>query len=170
MRSHLYKETQKVRQPWIYTLLVAVFGLWMWQLVQQVIMDVPFGTNPSPDWAILLIGLIPLGAFVLIFLMKLETVVDSSGIHYRMWPIHKKFRHINAADISRWEVKKYHPIRDYGGWGIRQGFGRKGVAFNMSGNMGALFELTSGKKIMIGTKKPEELRSALRKINLEPVT
>jgi TATA-box binding protein (TBP) (component of TFIID and TFIIIB) len=40
----------------------------------------------------------------------------------------------------------------------------------MSGNMGALFELTSGKKIMIGTKKPEELRSALRKINLEPVT
>jgi hypothetical protein len=164
MNGHLFKETQKVRQPWIYFLIVAVFGLWMWQLIQQVILKVPFGTNPSPDWAILLIGLIPIGAFVLLYLLRLETIVYPSGIRYRMWPIHKNFRQINASEISRWEVRKYNPIRDYGGWGIRQGFGRKGIAFNMSGNMGAHLELSSGKKIMIGTKKPEELRSALRKM------
>ena len=147
MKSHLYKETQKIRQLWIYALLVAVFGLWMWQLIQQVILKVPFGSNPSPDWAILLIGLIPVGAFILIFMLKLETIVYPSGIHYRMWPIHRNFRTIEAGEIIHWEVKKYRPIRDYGGWGIRQGLGRRGVAFSISGNMGALFELNSGKKI-----------------------
>ena len=164
MRSHLFKETQKVRQPWIYTLLVAVFGLWMWQLIQQVIMGVPFGTDPSPNYIILLIGLIPIGAFVLIFILRLETTVYPDGISYRMWPLMRKFREIKASDIKHWEVKKYNPIRDYGGWGIRKGFGKKGIAFNISGNVGALFELNSGKKIMIGTRKPEELRSALNRM------
>jgi hypothetical protein len=164
MKSHYFKEVQKVRQPWIYVLLIAVFGLWMWQLVQQVIIGVPFGTDPSPDWAILLIGLIPIGAFILLFLLKLETTVAPAGISYRFWPLQKKFKQIQANDISRWEVKKYRPIREYGGWGIRQGFGKKGIAYSISGREGAYFQLKSGKKILLGTRKPEELRSALNRM------
>lgn len=164
MRSYYFQETQKVRQLWIYMLLVLVFALWMWQLIQQVVMGVPFGTDPAPNWAILFIGLIPIGATVLIALLKLETRVSSESMEYRMWPIHKNYRILQANEIVHFEVKKYNPLLDYGGWGIRQGFGRKGTAYNMSGNMGALVELKSGKKIMIGTRKPEELRSALNRM------
>lgn len=164
MISHYFIEEQKVRQPWIYFLLIAVFGLWMWQLVQQVIMGIPFGTNPAPDAMILVIGVIPLGAFALIFSFKLETVVTKDSFQYRMWPLQKKMREIKPGEIAHWEVKKYNPLRDYGGWGIRIGWGNKGMAYNVSGNMGAYFELKNGKKVLIGTRKPEELRSSIRKM------
>ena len=164
MRSYLFQEVQRVRQPWIYALLIIVFGLWMWQLIQQVILGVPFGSQPSPDWAVFLIGLVPVGAIVLVALLKLETKVSKEAFQYRMWPLQHKFRELKPGDITQWEVKKYNPVRDYGGWGIRVGFGKKGMAINVSGNQGAYFELKNGKKILIGTRRPEELRSALNRM------
>jgi hypothetical protein len=38
------------------------------------------------------------------------------------------------------------------------------MAINIRGNQGAYFELKKGKKILIGTQKPEELRSALNRM------
>lgn len=164
MSSHYYKEEQKMRQPWVFAILVLVFGVWVWQLVQQVIMGVPFGKNPSPDIAVILIGIIPLGVLWLILSFKLETTVDQEGVHYRMFPLMRKAKLIPSREIISWEVRKYNPIRDYGGWGIRYSFTRKGMAYNVRGNMGAYFELQSGRHILIGTQRPEEFRSALRKL------
>jgi len=164
MNNHIFKEEQRMRQVWIYILLLAVLGIWLWQLIQQVFLGVPFGTNPAPDVVIVFMGIIPVGAFFLIISLKLETVVTQEGIKYRMWPLIRKYKEIAARDIDRWEVKKYNPIKDYGGWGIRYGWGKNGVAYNISGNQGAYFELKNRKRILIGTRKPEELRSALRKM------
>lgn len=164
MSSHLYREIQKIRQPWIYALLIIVLGLWIWQFVQQILMGKPFGTNPAPDIMVILIGIIPLGAFWLIFSLKLETIITNNGIKYRMWPLIPRFREVTSGEIARWEVRKYNPIKDYGGWGIRYGWGKNGTAYNMSGNQGAYFELKNGKRFLIGTQKPEELRAAIRKM------
>lgn len=162
MNGTFFTEVQRVRQVWIWALLAVVFGLWMWQFVQQVVLGIPFGENPAPDAVVVLIGIIPFGAMALIFLLRLETRVDREGIHYRMWPFHRQFRQIRPGEVVRWEVRKYRPVRDYGGWGIR--YGLKGVAYNMSGNMGVWFEMRKGKKLLIGTLKPEELRSAMGKV------
>jgi hypothetical protein len=109
-------------------------------------------------------GIGPIGAIVLVALLKLETIVYPNVFQYRMWPLQKIFREIRPEEITHWEVKKYSPVRDYGGWGIRTSFGKKGIAFNISGNMGAYFELKNGRKILVGTRKPEELRSALNRM------
>ena len=164
MNTYYFKELQRVRQIWVYALILAIFGLWIWQLVQQVVMGIPFGTKPAPDVMVILLGIIPIAALALMLTLKLETTVDSNGVSYRMWPFHRNFRQIKAGDIEKWEVKKYSPIGDYGGWGIRVGWGRNGMAFNMSGNMGAWFELKNGKRILIGTRKPEEFKAALEKL------
>jgi len=60
-------------------------------------------------------------------------------------------------------VRKYSPIGEYGGWGYRVAGKRSGVAYNISGNMGIQIELKNGKKILLGTRKPEEAKEALRK-------
>jgi hypothetical protein len=57
------------------------------------------------------------------------------------------------------EVITYRPIIDYGGWGVR--FGRKGMAYNVSGNIGLLISRKNGKTILIGTQKPDEMKEKL---------
>ncbi|MCU0369806.1 MAG: hypothetical protein MUC31_00165 [Bacteroidales bacterium] len=164
MSNVYFKEEQKFRQPWIWMIVVLLSGLWIWQLVQQIFMGIPFGDNPAPDLFIILMGLFPLAAFLLFRFLTLETLIDHEGVHYRFKPFQRKFRNIIPGEISRFEVKKYSPIKDYGGWGVRYGSAKNGRAYNVSGNKGVLFELKNGKRFMLGTQNPESIRSAMDKL------
>ena len=57
------------------------------------------------------------------------------------------------------EASTYSLLKDYGGWGIR--YGRKGKAYNVSGNKGVLLTLADGKNGLIGSKNHEVLCSAI---------
>jgi hypothetical protein len=164
-----YKEEQKFRQIWIWMLLLALSGIWIWQLVQQVFMGIPFGNNPTSDLGVILTGLFPLLTIVLFRLLTLETIINEEGVHYRFRPFQQKPKVIKPDDILRFEVKKYSPVKDYGGWGIRLGSFGRGKAYNVSGNQGVLFEFKNGKKFMLGTQKPSEIRSVLEKL-MKPTT
>ena len=48
---------------------------------------------------------------------------------------------------------------DYGGWGIRRG--RRGWAYNVSGNRGVLLQLENEKTLLIGSQRPDELAAAI---------
>jgi hypothetical protein len=159
-----FKEEQKFDQWWIWMIMLLISGVWIWQLVQQVFMGIPFGNNPAPDLVVILIGLFPAFGIFLFRVLTLETKIDETGISYRFRPFQRKFKIIKAEDIARFEVKKYNPIMDYGGWGIRLGTSKKGNAYNVSGNMGVLFVFKNGKKFMLGTRNPESIRSALDKL------
>ena len=164
MSKVYYKEEQRFRQIWIWILLLLLCGVWIWQLVQQIFMGIPFGDNPAPDFVVVLIGLFPLFAIILFRVLTLETIIDETGVYYRFRPFQRKPRIIKKDDIQRFEVKKYNPVMDYGGWGIRYGMTKKGNAYNVSGNQGVLFELKNGKRFMLGTQNPESIRSALEKM------
>lgn len=159
-----YKEEQRFTQVWIWMLLLALSGFWVWQLVQQVFMGIPFGNKPGSDLSIILTGLFPLLAIILFRFLTLETVINEEGIGYRFRPFQRKLNIIKVDDIIKFEVKKYSPLKDYGGWGIRFGSSKNGKAYNVSGNQGVLFEFKNGKKFLLGTQKPSEIRSALEKL------
>lgn len=61
-------------------------------------------------------------------------------------------------------VRKYLPLREYGGWGLRWGIFGSGTAYNISGNMGIQLVLQNGKKILVGTQKAEECRRILEQL------
>ena len=164
MSKVYYKEEQKFNQFWIWLILCFVAGLWIWQLVQQVFMGIPFGTNPAPDIVVILTGLFPVGGILLFRFLTLETIIDTEGVQYRFKPFQRKPKIILKEDIVRFEVKKYSPLKDYGGWGVRYGSSKNGKAYNVSGNKGVLFELKNGKRFMLGTQNPESIRSALDKL------
>jgi hypothetical protein len=164
MSKIYFKEEQKFNQWWIWLIVILLSGFWIWQLVQQIFMGIPFGNNPAPDFVLILLGIFPAGAIFLFYALTLEIIVDDSGVHYRFRPFQRKHKVISKKDIAKFEVRKYNPIMDYGGWGIRLGTSRKGNAYNVKGNMGALFEFKNGKKFLLGTQNPEAFRSALNKL------
>lgn len=97
-----------------------------------------------------------------IFLFKLKTRIDEKGIHYCFFPIHRSFKTIEWPEIELAFVRKYNPISEYGGWGLKGGFSRKnGKAINVSGDIGIQLKLKNSKKLLIGTQKEYEAKRVL---------
>jgi len=159
----LFREVQHFRQPWLWLVVLAVSGIAIYGVVEQLILGKPFGNNPAPDALVLIIGIVfGLALPMLFYVMNLTTEVREDGLYYRLFPFHWSFKRIGGSDIGKFELITYRPLRDYGGWGIRYGF--NGKAYNVSGNRGVQLQLRDGRRVLIGSQKPEDLAGALQVI------
>jgi len=156
----LYQETQYFRQVWLWALVLFISLLSLYGAFQQLFLRQPFGNNPAPDSLMVVLAII-FGIVLPLFMYKTNLTIEvrSDGLYFRYFPFHLSFHRIASEEIMRYEACTYRPIKDYGGWGIR--FGRKGKAYNVSGNRGVKFEFSNGKYLLIGSQKPEELAEAL---------
>jgi hypothetical protein len=162
MSKEIFKEQQRFNQKWMLVIILLFLAINLWGFIQQILFGVPFGNNPASDEVMVLITIVAVIIFVFMLSLKLKTRVDRHGISYRFSIVHRKERFIKWDSVQRAYVRKYKPIKEYGGWGFR--LGRSGTAFNTSGNMGLQLELTDGKKLLLGTQKPEELEMVLFKL------
>lgn len=141
-------------------LIVPTALLQWWGAFQQIVLKKPFGTNPAPDFLLIVFWLIFGIGFPFLFLaLRLETEVRSDGLFFRFFPWHITFRRIVFGDIQSYEAVKYNPLKEYWGWGIR--YGLRGKAYNVSGDKGLRVKLRTGKEILFGSQKPEELAKAI---------
>ena len=157
----LYSEVQRPNQWWVWTLTVVITILAWWIFVDQIILGNPFGSRPAPDWVVWLVGilfgvLLPL----LMITINLKTLVTGDRIVLRYFPLHT--RTVKLADIDSCVAREYRPMREYGGWGIRFGFGY-GMAYNVYGNRGVQLELKGGKHLLIGSQRADELMDVINK-------
>ena len=156
-----YHEVQQFRQIWVILLVGFLAALAWYTFAIQIISGEPFGTNPASDSVVLIILAIFGIAFPFWFwLMKLEIQVATMTLRFRMYPLHLSWKEVPFADIASVMAVVYKPIREYGGWGIR--FGRKGMAYNVSGDRGVQVTLKSGKSFLLGSLRAEELELVLR--------
>ncbi|GHT54924.1 hypothetical protein AGMMS49982_20320 [Bacteroidia bacterium] len=93
---------------------------------------------------------------------RLETQIKEDGIYVRYFPYQKQYIHLAWDEISKLYVRQYRPLSEYGGWGFNYGGYKK--ALTVSGKMGLQIEFTNGKKLLIGTQKPDELTELLNKM------
>ena len=118
-------------------------------------------------WEIILLFVVgvflPIGIPVLFCFLKLKTQVRPDGLYVRFVPFHIKFKRFRSDDLSQYYARKYRPVWEYGGWGIRCSF-RNDKAYNVSGNKGVQLVLKNGKRLLIGSQSPEELEQAIRRI------
>lgn len=156
----LFREVQRFRQIWIWIIVIFMMVLSWYSVIQQIVLKIPFGTQPAPDPIVIgmwiLFGLAFPG---MLFMAGLITEVRGDGIYVRFIPFHRQFRTMQYAAIQTYEARTYRPLREYGGWGIR--FGPWGKAYNVRGNRGVQLVLQSGQKILIGSQRPEELVLAI---------
>jgi hypothetical protein len=159
----VFVEVQRFRQIWLIALLL-VMNVFCWVgLFVQLVLEIPVGNNPISNEGFVIIALSIALFTALFFLFNLKTKIDRTGIHFKFSPFHLKQRCYRWDEIEKVYVRTYKPIREYGGWGIR--FGANGKAFNVSGNQGLQIEFKSGRKVLIGTNKPEELTKVLQNLN-----
>ncbi len=156
----LFEEIQRVRQAWIFAVVIIITVLIWYGAVQQLIFRIPFGNNPPPD-PIMVVLWIVFGILfpIFFFSVKLITQVRSDGVYYRFFPFHLSYHKISLDEISKYEKTTYKAIKEYGGWGIRRG--KKGKAYNISGNQRIMFKLKKGRTLMIGSQKPDDFKRAL---------
>jgi hypothetical protein len=159
----LYKEVQKfsltLRLLIVCSMAVAVvadgFALYKMLSEEQTISTLSI-------YMLIILGiLLPVAISVLFMILKLETVVCSDGLYVRFFPLHPHFKKFIVDDISEYFTRTYKPIWEYGGWGIRCGFSKSGKAYNVKGNRGLQLVFTNGKRLLIGSQKPEQLVEAI---------
>jgi hypothetical protein len=135
-------------------------GFSSYALYQQVVAGKQIGNSPAPN-AVLFVTILILLLVLWVYLrLKLEVWIDNRGIHYRFFPLEFKEKLISFAEINRYEIRKYSPLGDYGGWGKKRSL-RWGRAYNISGNVGLQLYLNNGKKILFGTQKPQAMLYAM---------
>jgi hypothetical protein len=158
----LFEEEQRPRQPLLWLLLLGMTLLFGYGFVQQIVFRRPWGMNPAPDWGMALIAACVIAFDALFYSLRLITLVRSDGLYIRFFPLHPSFVKIPLEDMVRCEAVAYRPLREYFGWGIR--YGRGGKAYNVSGNRGVRLVYASGRHLLIGSQRPEELAEALEQL------
>ena len=94
-----------------------------------------------------------------LLMLRLETEVRGDGLYVRFFPFHRGSKRFTRGDLQEYYACQYRPIREYGGWGIR--YGAKGKAYNVSGKEGVQLVLGSGKRLLIGSQRAQELADAI---------
>ncbi len=115
------------------------------------------------DWmGLIVISVIIVLSIFLLILSFLYVRIEKESIIVRFVPFHLKPKVYLWADIESLELRKYKPLREFGGWGIKGTKNNK--AFNVSGDIGLQITFKSGKKLLIGTAEPQKLELALLEI------
>ncbi len=159
----LFSESQRFKQWWLWIVLLVPNGLLLFEVFQQLVSRQQFGDKPSGNAGLFTVTGLLILVTIFIFSFRLETKIKNDGIYVRFFPFHLSFRHYTWSKINKSFVRQYNPIAEYGGWGLRFGFG-KGKAYNVSGNKGLQLEFNDNAKLLIGTNKPDELTETLKKI------
>lgn len=145
-----------------------VTGIFGWGFYEQLVLSHPWGDNPTSDTALIITGItviVGLGVMVLLFIRNsLITEVHTDGFYYRFPPFVNKMRCIPIEQIAFIEVRKYGVFPGRMGWGIKRSPLRRTTAYQVGGNKVVLITLKTGRRIMFGTKRMEEMRRAVDKM------
>jgi hypothetical protein len=157
MEKIIFQETQKFGHNGIWFTILGIFLVTFYAFTQLVLMGVH---------QILLIAMIPSMTLLFYLLMlfrrfQLDTIVTPKAIEFRFFPTQKEFQEVEWQFIKDVDIREYSPFRHFGGWGARYGTTR---AFTLGGNRGVEITFTNGKKLLLGSKRADELYRAIRQV------
>ena len=154
----IFKEEQRFTQVWLIVMLAMSTLVFLGILLKEYMTE----NSDLETLEFVLIISFYFACILPLFFFKLITRIDEKGIYYRFFPFHRNLKLVSWTEITKAYLRKYDPISDYGGWGIKGGFSRKkGKAINISGDIGIQLELSSGKKLLIGTQNEADAKKVL---------
>jgi hypothetical protein len=147
-----FEEHQRFRQPWLWTVLLGACA------VAGCAVFVAVRSGRESPWMALTLLLPGLLAWLL-YRLDMGVRVDGQALSVRFSPLWGT--RIALADVASCEPRVYRPVLEYGGWGVRYSpFGR-GWAYNVSGNRGVQLVLANGRRVLVGSRRPEALADAI---------
>jgi hypothetical protein len=172
MNKIFFKEEQKFGSRSLYLIMAAIYAIpvsiFLYAFYQQFVLKQPWGDKPMSDsglilTAILVLAVLSITSFLL-FGSKLSVEVTNENLQFTFKPFINKTTKYFKSDIEKFEIREYKPIKEYGGWGIKQGIKSIGKAYNVRGNIGLQLYLKNGKKVLIGTQRGVAINRAMIKM------
>jgi len=160
--NNLFSETQKITQWWIWLIMLVVSLSFIFTAYRILISD-----NTVSSFGIVFGFFIVIFLNILLLTIRLKTIITEDGIYVKLFPLHLSYKYYSLDLIDKIYIRKYNPILEFGGWGIR-GF-RKNRALNISGNNGIQIIFKNKRKLLIGTNKTVELENALKYIKFNDI-
>lgn len=159
MSEALFTESQQFRQLWLWGLMLVVL------LVVAGGAFTAFKSQTVPTWPKALMAgavVLMLAVIAALYSAELRTQVKPDGVYIRFFPFHLSAVRISAEELKTAEAVEYHPVRDYGGWGIR--WSSQGKAYSVGGKHGVklTFKDPSRKPLLIGSNQAEQLAAAIQ--------
>lgn len=154
----IFKEKQRFTQTWLIVLLASN------AVISFMLITKEYTSQKMALEEYIMTLLLVTGSICLIFVFQLKTRIDEYGIHYQFFPFHLKMKKILWEEITTIEVKKYDPITEYGGWGLKGSMPwkkKKKRAYTVSGYVGIYIELKNKNTILIGTKEKEKVKQVV---------
>ena len=173
----VFYERQRFSQSWAILIIGLVNALFIFGCIMQLGMGKSWGNHPMDNTMLIIVTAIVTLLTISFFFSGLDTVINKEGVYFKLFPFCWKYKSFPWDMVSKAYVRKYNPILEYGGWGIRYRIGgirfnsgeigrsKMNIAYNISGNMGLQLELANGKRVLIGTRKPAEMEDVLQKLN-----
>lgn len=165
MKNNIYfHEVQRFNQWWFWLIWILVFAI----MISAIIFS---SDNEKTSYVgIILVLIIALAMFT----VRLKTIINEDGVYIRYFPFHLKYKRFLWDEIEEVYIRKYRPMLEFGGWGLRLGIGRlgigrKNIAYNVRGNIGLQLVLKNGKKVLIGTMQADAMQQILSKIKQQNV-
>lgn len=162
----LFEESQQFKAGWFWLLLFAASIISFSFLYFYGNDELYRNINADKD-SLLLSGIICSISFLILYFvflnMRLELRIFSKGLSFKFPPFKRKFKYISNEDIRKYVVRDYRPIREFGGWGYRLGFGGK-FAYSIKGKKGLQLYLKDGSIILLGTQRSEAISIAMQKM------
>lgn len=153
-----FHESQKLRQWHVRILLALPPAALVVMTVRQVVFHHPWGQKPPSNGGLIFLTVLLALVYLRLITVRLVTDLgkDQLSVGLRgLWPS----RRIPLSQVRSAKAITYDPVRDYGGYGIRSG--RLGAAYIASGNRAVQLELASGRKILVGSQRADELAAKL---------
>lgn len=111
------------------------------------------------DWLAAVAGIAVALGVGLLLTLRLETRLDATGAHYRLFPLQWGWQFRPWADVAQAYVRAYDPLGEYGGWGLKGA--RSNRALNIAGDQGLQLVLRNGNRLLLGTQRPTEITQLL---------
>lgn len=151
-----YEEKQFLRSNSI--VWVAIAGL----LITFLAIVLNFSGGESDLNGIFILSIVILSIVPLLLLASVHLRIEKEGIYVNYFPFHFKPLFFNWNEIDHFEMRKYNPLTEYGGWGLKGT--RRNRVYNVSGDIGLQITLKNGNKLLVGTANPNKMEVALLEI------
>lgn len=159
-----FRESQRFTQIWVWALLLIPAAVLLYNSAAQILLDRPWGDEPPSAGVLLAVNAVWFGIIFLFAGIRLHTKIDRHGITYRFIPFHQVERHIRWESVSGCSVEEFRYTTMYQFHGIRYRPVHGGWTYSIRGNQWIRIDMRNGKRIFIGTQKPGEVSSIIRRL------
>ena len=121
---------------------------------RQLIWNHPWGNPPTTNGDLLFLTALLLFVYLRLITVRLVTELRPGQLSVAMKGLWRR-THVSIADIRVAAPVEYDPVTEYRGYGVRSG--PRGEAYIASGREAVQLVLLDGRKLLIGSQRPQEL-------------